>query len=93
METPTTEIEVQDKKVAAPEAGEPTWSGKVFTPSVDIHATDSETVVVADLPGVTREGLEIDLREGILTLVGKVHTAPDDYRLIQREYEIGGYLR
>ena len=93
METQTTEIEVQDKKVAAPEAGEPTWAGNYYTPSVDIHATDSETVMVADLPGVTKDGLEIDLRDGILTIVGKVHTTPDDHRLIQHEYEIGGYLR
>lgn len=93
MTNESTEIEVQDKQTADASAGEPTWAGKFFTPAVDIYATDSETVVTADLPGVSPEGLEIDLRDGVLTLVGKAHDISGQYRALQNEYEIGGYLR
>jgi len=93
MTNENTEIEVHDKRAVDASVGEPTWAGKFFTPAVDIYSTDTETVVSADLPGVTQDGLEIDLRDGVLTLVGKVHQVPEPYRSLQHEYEIGGYLR
>ena len=60
---------------------------------MDIYSTDEAITLVADLPGVGKEGLDIDLREGVLTLMGKVEDEPADYRILQREYEVGGYLR
>ncbi len=86
-------IEVQEKQAVEQAAGEPTWAGSYFTPAVDIYSSDTEITVVADMPGVGREGLDIDLREGVLTLLGKVEDEPTDQRIIQREYGIGGYLR
>lgn len=93
MTSENSEIEVQDKQTVDASSGEPTWAGRFFTPAVDIYSTDTETVVTADLPGVTQDGLEIDLRDGVLTLVGKVQEVPAGYRALQNEYEIGGYLR
>jgi HSP20 family protein len=45
------------------------------------------------MPGVSKGSLEIDLRDGVLTLTGKVEALPEDYRALQREYQLGGYLR
>ena len=89
----TNEIEIRDKQEVDADAGEPTLAGRFYTPSTDIYSTDDAITVVADMPGVSKESLEIDLREGVLTLTGKVEEVPEDYRLLQREYQIGGYLR
>lgn len=55
---------------------EPTHAGPVYTPAVDIFETDQSITVLADMPGVAPSNLTIDLRENVLTLVGRV-TAPD----------------
>ncbi len=87
------EIEVKDKQAVVESDGEPTFAGRFYQPQVDIYSTDEEITLVADVPGVQREGLDIDLRDGVLTLVGKVPEVSEELRLVQREYEIGGYMR
>lgn len=39
-----------------------------LSPAVDIYETDDGMVVVADLPGVDKSGLEINVEQGVLTL-------------------------
>jgi HSP20 family protein len=38
---------------------------------VDIHETAAELVVRAELPGVPREGVQVEVKEGVLTLRGE----------------------
>lgn len=68
--------------------------GLVFTPAVDIFETDQEITLLADLPGVKAEGLNIDLRDNTLTLDGDVQapekTGETD---VIREYRTGKYYR
>ena len=87
------EIEVREKEQIAKAAGEPTREGVYYTPSVDIYADDEAITLTADLPGVKKQDLEVDLREGVLTVTG--HVAPAEGRLtpVYREYGIGGYTR
>jgi HSP20 family molecular chaperone IbpA len=87
------EIAVRDKEQIAPTEGEPTREGVYYTPAVDIYADEEAITVRADLPGVKKEDLEIDLKEGVLTVTG--HVAPPESRLkpVYREYGIGGYTR
>ncbi len=87
------EITVRNKQAVETTSGEPTWSGRFFTPAADIYSSDEAITLVLDMPGVTQEELDIDLRDGVLTIVGKVPDEPAEYRLMQQEYEIGGYLR
>jgi HSP20 family molecular chaperone IbpA len=87
------EMTVQEKKEVAVPA-EPTRSGVLFIPNVDIFETDKQITLVADLPGVTTENLTIDLRDNILTLSGEVQPfegANEKDLLI--EYEVGKYYR
>lgn len=73
---------------------EETRPGLVFTPYVDIFETDDEITLLADMPGVSADKLNIDLRENILTLTGEVapfEGANEEDVLI--EYEIGKYHR
>lgn len=73
---------------------EQTRPGLVFTPAVDILETEKEITLVADMPGVKPEGLNIDLRENTLTLDGDVKSPKGaDEVDVLREYRMGKYYR
>ncbi len=82
------EIKRQQKNEAdAPEKPEVTREGIYFRPRVDIYETEKELTLVADLPGVKTEDLDIDLREDTLTIMGKVR--PEEIsRYLIKEYNI-----
>lgn len=66
----------------------------VFTPPIDIFETPEGLVLLADLPGVTLESLELQVQDNKLTLYGKVKPdLPTDARLIHQEYSLGHFLR
>ncbi|MDZ4684749.1 MAG: Hsp20/alpha crystallin family protein [Planctomycetaceae bacterium] len=66
----------------------------VFTPPIDIFETDDGLVLLADLPGVTAETLELQVQDNKLTLFGRVsEQAPSDARLVHGEYQVGHFLR
>jgi len=73
---------------------EETRPGLVFTPAVDIFETEKEIALLADMPGVKAEDLNIDLHENVLTLDGEVN-APEgaDEVDVIREYRTGKYRR
>ena len=89
----TKELQVKEKQeVSVP--GEQTKPGPVFTPAVDIFETEKELTLLADLPGVKSDELNIDLRNNVLTLTADVtpwEGADEEDLLI--EYEIGRYFR
>jgi HSP20 family molecular chaperone IbpA len=82
------------EKAEVSSAAEQTRPGPVFTPTVDIFETPAALTLVADLPGVKPENLDIDLEDSILTLSGEVAAAEGkDEQDILREYRTGKYLR
>jgi HSP20 family molecular chaperone IbpA len=87
------EMQAKEKAEASPSA-ELTKPGPTFTPTVDIFETDSEIVLLADIPGVKNKDLDIDLRDDVLTLNGEV-TPPEaaDEKDVLREYLTGKYYR
>jgi HSP20 family molecular chaperone IbpA len=92
-ETETKELQAKEKmEAAAP--GEPTMPGRVFTPAVDIFETDKEITLLADMPGVKADDLNIDLRDDTLTLTGAVAAfeGPQEEDILI-EYEVGTYSR
>jgi HSP20 family molecular chaperone IbpA len=38
------------------------------TPAVDIYETDNELILLADIPGVNDQGLQLEISRGVLTL-------------------------
>ena len=48
---------------------------RFFTPEVDIYENKDEYVLEADMPGVTKEGLELTLDGQVLTIIG--HRSPE----------------
>jgi HSP20 family protein len=87
------ELELKQKQTLEQGGSEPTRSGVWFVPTVDIVETASEIIVQADLPGVTQEGLDVDLKDDVLTLTGAVGKVPESRKLVYREYDVGGFTR
>jgi HSP20 family protein len=61
-------------------------------PAVDIFETEEGLTLVADLPGVSQEQLEVDIVQGLLTLRGKAEggMSGDD---LYREFTRANYYR
>jgi HSP20 family protein len=88
-----TEIQKSDAG-AVPTLAEPTRSGPLYTPAVDIFETEHSITVLADMPGVEADNLTIDLRESVLTLTGRVTaTAGPKENVILREHQAGTFQR
>lgn len=65
---------------------------KYIRPAVNILETEEALVLTADMPGATKENLEVTFEKGILTISAQVsHTMPGeaDYS----EFELGNYYR
>jgi HSP20 family protein len=63
-----------------------------LSPAVDIYETDNALTVVADLPGVSKEQLELGLDRNVLTIEGKFEQTSETNHLY-REYGNAGYYR
>lgn len=89
----TKDIQVKEKlEVANP--AEQTKPGPVFSPDVDIFENDQEIVLLADIPGVKADHLNIDLRENTLSIVGEISPSENaDEQDIIVEYEVGQFVR
>ena len=73
---------------------EHTRPGKTFMPAVDIFETSTAITLIADIPGVRADDLDIDLRENILTLSGEVKSREGaSEQGVIREYDTGTYFR
>ncbi len=67
---------------------------KTFIPRVDIYETEEELVLLADMPGVAINDVEITLEKNELKLQGHVQIpAPENMQLAYAEYEVGDYER
>jgi len=87
------EIAVSGKKEIEKQGGEPMTQGVLFVPEVDIAESQDGVTLMADMPGVRKENLDIDYREGVLTLTAKVEGPPSHHRMVYQEYEVGGFQR
>jgi HSP20 family molecular chaperone IbpA len=89
----TKELKLREKQEVTTPV-EQSRPGVVFSPNVDIYETDSQIVVLADLPGVKSEDLNIDLRDSVLTISADV--APFENQTesaLLMEYQVGKYMR
>ena len=87
------EMQVQQKQEVR-QAGEPTKPEKQYVPAVDIFETAEAVNVLAEMPGVSKEGVEIELENETLVIRGVV--VPEEHRgetVLLREFEPGHYLR
>jgi len=65
---------------------------RYMLPPVDIYETSESLVLIADLPGVSKEDLNLRVDNNVLTLQGKSsHAASGE--AIYREYELVNFFR
>ena len=87
------EMQVREKQEVQ-QAGEPTKAERYFMPAVDIYESDEAVTVVAEMPGVAKEGVEVRLEDDTLTIKGtKTGNGGEGERVLLREFESGHYLR
>ncbi len=61
---------------------------------MDIYATEKEVIVVADMPGVQPDGVDLSLEDNVLTIQGRREEEKHEgRRMVLEEYEPGHYLR
>ncbi|MBN1262308.1 MAG: Hsp20/alpha crystallin family protein [Anaerolineae bacterium] len=96
MTEQSTELQVQEteKQEIVEEGAERMRERITFLPRVDIYETNTDIVLVADMPGVTAETIDITLEKSILTITGIVEPDPiQGYNLAYAEYRVGDYQR
>jgi len=63
-----------------------------IAPPVDIYETEAALVVVADLPGVQKDAVDVRVEDGVLTIKGRSsYNSPAD--LLREEFNLSGYYR
>ena len=53
------------------ETGVPATEEGVWLPAVDIRETDDALIVEAELPGIERKDVKVDIKDGVLTISGE----------------------
>jgi HSP20 family protein len=86
------EIKKAEKQVATGR-GESTKGLPTFIPQVDIYEDAKVITVQADMPGVDKEGVSINVKDDQLTINGKVTLSATGETTLHKEYEVGNYFR
>jgi HSP20 family molecular chaperone IbpA len=84
---------VTAKNETPAERAEPTRTGRVYRPNVDILELADELLVLADVPGVRAEDVDIHYEDRQLTIRGKVAPRPAPDRYLVHEYGTGDFER
>ncbi len=83
-------VKSQDSSLAHRE--ETRTSGRVLFPAVDIFESEDHLTLIADMPGVDKKGLDINLEKGVLTINGEVHIENRGKQILQ-EFSPANYYR
>lgn len=64
-----------------------------WVPAADVYETERDYTVVLDLPGIRREGLDVGVDEGRLTVRGERAGAPEGVGVRRNERPAGRFAR
>jgi HSP20 family molecular chaperone IbpA len=80
--------------VQPPEGVERTRNRPIYAPRVDIIETEDALEILADMPGVTKESVEVMLEQRVLNIRGRADLSlPADLAPLYLEYQPGDYER
>jgi HSP20 family protein len=86
--------EAERVPVAPPEGAERTRDRPVYVPQVDIVETEDALEIFADMPGVTRDTVEVTLEQRVLRIHGRAEMPlPEGLAPLYLEYQPGDYER
>lgn len=81
-------------KSETPSTPAPDSDRRTVAPRVDIRETPEAVLVVADMPGVAAEGVDVAVHGDVLTLRGTSRVKePEKFQAIWREYALRNYER
>jgi len=87
------ELQVQNKREVETKQ-ESTIPARVFVPATDIFETDQALTVILEMPGVTKESLDVNVENDILTIAGRIDFSKyEGLQPVYTEYNIGNYSR
>ncbi|MDB5395866.1 MAG: hypothetical protein JWM91_3372 [Rhodospirillales bacterium] len=93
-EMPHTELQTTGNPLPASGDGERTSTREVFIPPTDIYETSDNIVLLAEMPGVAPDSVDITLERRVLTIRGRaVKQEHANFRQIHREFGDGDYER
>lgn len=66
----------------------------IFAPEIDIHENEEGLILSADLPGVSRDNLDVIVDNSVLRIVGRCpNTKPPAGSWVYQEFRSGDYVR
>ena len=88
------ELQTQQKREVRQNA-EPTKPMKQFIPTVDIYEDENSVTLLAEMPGVSKNGVEIKLDDGNLFIEGSMQGDQEmaGKTVLLKEYEVGNFVR
>ena len=87
------ELQVQHKREVEKKQ-ESTIPVRDFLPVTDIFETDQALTVVLEMPGVSKESVEVGVENDVLTIAGRIDSSKyEGLQPLYTEYNIGNYSR
>ncbi|MBI5444172.1 MAG: Hsp20/alpha crystallin family protein [Deltaproteobacteria bacterium] len=84
---------VPEARAAGTAAGEVTRQPERYAvPPVDIYEEGDALIVLADLPGVSKDGLDVQVEQGILTIQGRA-ARDTPGQVLNREFAYASFFR
>ena len=91
----TTEQQIATQENTQPVEGEatPMQSQDIYLPATDIYERDDAIVLMADMPGVAEQDVDIHLENNVLTLKGATARNEQAGQVMHAEFRPGRYER
>ncbi len=87
------ELAVREKREAAGRE-EKTVPGRFYVPHTDVYETEEALTVVMEMPGVDRKDVEIELKEDVLRVEGRIDFSKyGGLEPVYTEYGVGHWAR
>ena len=86
------DLQVQEKQELQTKS-ESTRNVPIFVPAVDIYESENDLTLLADMPGVPIDNVDIDLNDDQLTIRGTAVPEELSGTVLLREYSVGDYYR
>ena len=87
------EVQVQQKREVEKKQ-ESTIPARVFVPAADIFETEQALTVILEMPGVSKDSVDVNVETDVLTIEGRVDFSNyDGLQPLYTEYNVGNYAR
>ena len=87
------ELQVQQKREVEKKQ-ESTIPARVFVPAADIFETEQALTVILEMPGVSKDSVDVNVETDVLTIEVRVDFSNyDGLQPLYTEYNVGNYAR